>query len=239
MSSIGEYLVKNNKIDENNGSLEVEFIYKESKCSSKEISGPIVDQYIGYYLIIQDLHDVKVWLDKIDESHPNEGKQETESNRIYDVIRYKLTPDNWNSNGMLVKSLFYSCIVIYAKCFTQAKGRKIKLERKNIESKLHKRHDLIMEYRNTIVAHSGEGRWDSGQLYVLHTPKEFLGKEALNIHIEPITNRLDYEDDRNSVDSFRSLVEHVITKVEEKKKSVFEKILKEMIYPKGQEYWYK
>lgn len=239
MSTIGEHLVKNYKIDENNGSLEIEFIYKENKCPSKEISGSIVDQYIGYYLIIQDLHDVKVWLDKIDELHLNEGKQETASNRTDDVIRYKLTPDNWKSNGMLVKSLFYSCLVIYAKCFTQAKGRKIKLERKNIESKLHKKHDLIMEYRNTFVAHSGEGRWDSGQLYVLLTPKELLEKEAIEIHIEPITNRLDYEDDRNSVDSFRSLVEYMITKVEEKKKSIFERILNEMIYPKGPEYWYK
>ncbi|WP_028864291.1 hypothetical protein [Psychromonas aquimarina] len=238
MSVIGENIIKNHTINEKTGALKVEFFYKGKLCPSKEIKGPIINQYIGYYLILQDLKDVLTWLKKIDDFHPKEGVKETENNKEFDTFKYVLSPENWKNDGMLVKALYYSCLVVYGKCFTQAKGRKVKLERKNIEKRLQKQHDLIMEYRNTIVAHSGEGEWENGKLYVLPTPKELLKNEGMNIHIEPIVNRLDYEDDRNSDESFQFLVEHLIDSVEKKKKSLFEVILKDIIIPKGTEYWY-
>ncbi|MCK4796393.1 MAG: hypothetical protein KAT05_03370 [Spirochaetes bacterium] len=237
MTNLAKHLKINYEIDENDGIINTEFKYKDKICPAKEINGPIIDHYIGYVLILQDLYDVLNWMKLINKMHSIQGDIEDDDNDSEVVFKYELTSGEWKNNGKIIKSLYFSCIILYAKCFTQAEGRKIKLERDNIDPKFLNKHIQIMDYRNSFVAHSGESQWDKGKGYVVITPEDFK-HEGIDVQLQPVLNRLDYEDDRKSKDSFFNLVESTIKYVEKKKKKIFDKIFKDIIKPKGADYWY-
>ena len=139
-------------------------------------------------------------------------------------------------NHLIIKSLFFSSLIFYGKCFTQAKGRGVKLERSIIPPEYHNKHDIIMTYRHTLAAHSGEGKWDTGKVNLVLPPNK---NSKVGIHIKPETYRLDFEDDRMDDDKFLELVNLVHTKVKAKSETIGQKIINEIIIPKGKEYWYK
>lgn len=69
---------------------------------------------------------------------------------------------------MVVKASMYKAIVTqYAKCFTHAKGRKLKLEGKSVfkmQKELLEIHNEVMNMRHNYIAHSGAGKYEYGAM---------------------------------------------------------------------------
>lgn len=219
-------------IDSTTGEQVFTYFYKRKRCPTKLISGHLSKQYVGYYLIMKDLEDTKVWLKQAYDLIPKKKRRG-------EGLKYGYCLDQIGDkkNHMIVKSLFFSSLIFYGKCFTQAKGRGIKLDKKAIVPKdYHEKHDLIMEYRHTLAAHSGEDPWDTGKVRLLLPPQK--GRNV-GIHINPELHRLDFEDDSGSDYQFMELVNAVHKAVKIKSEKIGQKIINEIIIPKGRDFWYQ
>ena len=110
----------------------------------------------------------------------------------------------------IVKSLFFSSIIFYDKCFTKAEGRGIKLNRRIVSLEYRNTHDKIMDYRNTLAAHSGEGKWDTGTVKLILHPKP---RDDFGPLIRAELNRLEFVDDRSEEQNFLLLIQHIMLMV--------------------------
>ncbi len=231
MTKLADHLKVKHFINPNTGDQHFTYFYKRKRCPTSLIEGYLSKQYIGYYLILRDLEDTKLWLQQAYDLVPDE-KTETQENS--DNYSFELIRDE--KNHLIIKSLFFSSLIFYGKCFTQAKGRGIKLEKSIIPEEYQNKHDIIMTYRHTLAAHSGEGKWDTGKVKLVLPPNK---NSNAGIHIIPETYRLDFEDDRVDEHRFLELVNIVHSKAKSKSEIIGQKIINEIIIPKGKSHWYK
>ncbi len=231
MSKLADHLKVEATIDPKTGEQRFVYYYKRKRCPRALVKGPLCKQYIGYYLISKDLDDAESWLEIAYDLMPEQPDNISNDNEAFH--RKYLGEEK---NHMLIKSLFFSSLIFYGKCFAQAKGRGTKLERSIVPEMFQAKHDEIKEYRNSIAAHSGEGRWDTGVVSLLHPPKK--GKN-IGIHIMPELNRLDFIDDRKEVTPFVELIQNVREAVKNKSDLIGQRIISDIIVPKGRDYWLK
>jgi hypothetical protein len=238
MPRLNEHLEIKRSIDPITGKIESEYLYRGVECPTKPISGRMVTNYIGYYLILKDLEDTEAWMKQIHDLYPNHAKKATQDSLDQYDSHYRMEKMVDDRTQGLIKSLFFSSIIFYAKCFTQAKGRRIKLAHNFIPTNLLDKHNTIMDVRHNLAAHSGPGEFDTGWVDVIHPPLKFI-KSNVGLHIMPVLNRLNFLDDRADDSSFLSLISAVKEKVTSKTQVLGEKIIRELVVPKGQEYWYR
>lgn len=99
----------------------------------------ISKQYAGYRLILKDLSTVKKIIAELRNFAP----------QTFPLVKQSLT--------------FYA-VITYGKCFSEAKGRGVSLNRKEAlklaTTDQAAEHDQILHLRNQYVAHSGEGGYE-------------------------------------------------------------------------------
>ena len=229
MNTFSDHLKTRMSIDPVTGEQRYTYYYKRNRCPTSLIKGPLSKQYIGYYLILRDLEDTYLWLNKAYSFLPVIEKGNVEGEDYY---RQEFIGDE--GEHLVAKSLFFSSLIFYGKCFTQAKGRGIKLDKSFVPREYHEKHDRIMKYRHTLAAHSGEGQWDTGNVRLLLSPKK---RNNIGVMIKPEMKRLDFEDDRMDEYQFLKLVEIIHRKVKAKSEDIGQKIINEIIIPKGENYW--
>ena len=154
MTRLAEHLKVKHTINRNTGKQLFTYFYKRKRCPTSLIQGPLSKQYIGYYLILRDLDDTQKWLQQAYELVPDKTNTVQEKSDDY-YLEYIAD----EKTHLIIKSLFFSSLIFYGKCFTQAKGRGIKLEKSIIPPEYHNKHDIVMTYRHTLAAHSGVGKW--------------------------------------------------------------------------------
>jgi hypothetical protein len=125
---------------------------------------------------------------------------------------------------ILIHSLFRNSILSYAKCFSSANGKRIKLDASNVFSKradLLKIHEQMMEIRNTFVAHNSDNEYDLA-LAVVNEEKEQI-ELAQTYHL--LLPTADFQ-------KFNSAIEHcqyeVILKLNSKADKIEAKIGKQI-----------
>ncbi len=204
-------------IDQKTGELNSVYFYKGKRCKSGVVQGPLASQYIGYRLIAEDLREVEAWLKQAYALVP---KIKTQPKKGEDY--YLLGSTRKDKNILIIKSLFFSSIIFYGKCFAGAeKGRRIKLERKHVPTDYHKVHDEIIGYRNNLAAHSGEGRWDTGELIWILEDEPGI-PEGIRWYTE--LNRLHFKNDQREEHNFLGLVQAVLKWVNQKFDTLQQKI---------------
>lgn len=215
-------------VDQGTGEHRQEYYFKRKKAPRIPIDTPLARKLAGYSLIEKDLRTVIGWLEKLEEL--------LERRHIEIKPGYQLI-DN-HEDDLVAKSLYLSSLTFYGKCFSECKGRKVKLERSNISEEFHDAHDEVISMRNNYGAHSGKEKYEKVNVVLVLNPKKkyrhespFLVRESFqpeSIHSLPDEN-----------DSFLHLVDHVreytLAKIEKLNSLVFEKD----INPKGKEYWYE
>ncbi|MDH5217392.1 MAG: hypothetical protein OEX19_06845 [Gammaproteobacteria bacterium] len=207
--------VINRTVDSEKGKSIIKVIEDGEECETFVLEGKVAKRYIGFSLILQDLIDIILWLEKAHSCLPKKEKSADQKTNKY----------NYNSSKNIkdiktLKAYFYSSIITYGKCFSSTEERGIKLEKKNhIEKEYLKYHKRIIEYRNNLVAHAG-GVYDSGEVIVVVHPKN-----KGSFRIEPNLWRLDFEDDRELEINFLGLVKHVKLKVEATIKKIQENLI--------------
>lgn len=200
------------------------YFYKNKRAPRILIKSKVAQQLAGYSLIEKDLRNILIWLAEIDVLFPDDERYEKSS----------ISPDRKRFD--LVKGLFVSSLVFYAKCFTRCEGRRIKLESKSIDDEYQELHDSVMSLRNNFAAHSGADKFEEVKVALVLPPKKrdkiypVLYKELLQADM-----MLTKEDEAD----FKNLVLHVQAMVRKKMGDLETKIMNEEILPKGMNYWYK
>lgn len=211
------------------------YTYNGKVCPTNLLNkGRYPKQLIAYQLIISDLMDAQSWLNQAYDLKPgkpiSDGKLKEKDRYIGDFIVDKKTHS-------LIKSLFFSSLIFYGKCFTEAEGRGTKLEREILPIDYRDKHDQIMNYRNTIAAHSGIGEWDTGKCRLVLPPRKKSKTISPRIYAE--TRRLDFSDDREEAMPFHKLIEFLIAHAQAKKTKLSGLIFEKIVSTQTEEYWYR
>ena len=97
--------------------------------------------------------------------------------------------DRRDEEGVLIKSLVDSAIVGYIKCFNQTKGRKVKLEVRELfdkyqEKSLRQHHIKVKELRDSYIAHAGISENEGSHMIACFDEKPPTGqsKEVVIAH---------------------------------------------------------
>jgi len=216
-------------VDIDTGKIEATYDLNGVICKKHLIEGPLATRYMGLTLIGMDLKDAQDWLQL---AYGIIGEPQPKSDQ---TDRFRILKLDDKGSQKVLKSLYFSSLIFYGKCFIQAKGRKVMLNRSNIPKEYRSKHDEIMNLRHTVAAHSGEGVWDAGDLFYIQP----IDIRYNNIDLRTVPLRLDFSDDRNDAQSFSKLIQLVIKEIEIKKQKVADKISKKIIIPKGKKYWYE
>ena len=78
--------------------------------------------------------------------------------------------DELDKNSDILKALTISFIITYGKCYTQADGRKVKLDSKAIfksNPELKEVHEFVMHERNNYIAHAGVTDLETAKTLIL------------------------------------------------------------------------
>jgi len=73
---------------------------------------------------------------------------------------------------LILRSVYIASVVSYAKTFTEARGRRLKLEAKDVFSEIRDRqiHKKIMEDRHSYLAHAGYSESEAAVVPVILSP---------------------------------------------------------------------
>ncbi len=211
---------RTSELNQDTGNFEYAYFCSGKRCPVRYIESPIAKKYIGYDLIFHDLESAKNWINlackKIDENRSCRSKNKLSC----DIF----SPHLEGAENEVIQALFISSVTYYGKCFTSAEGRRIKLEESNLPAEFLPAHKKIMEFRNTIAAHSGEGPWDTGRLALI----EPVEGEAVSRALWSELKFLQFHDDRDEEFGFLRLIEYLEKTVDEKmsvlRKNIFRNI---------------
>jgi len=134
---------------------------------------------------------------------------------------YHISQQNENprSNDVLIKALFRSAIVTYAKAFTSSKGRDIKLNESMFRTNKHKQlHNELFSERNNYHAHAGVSASEY-IMPVIATDPDKTNKPRLSvISYSKITDK------QGKIDEYIKLVKYVIKHTESKTEECGDKL---------------
>ena len=201
------------------------YYYKRNKAKRIVLDTPISKAYSGYKLIEKDLRNCLIWL-RIIEKHLNEEPRYSNQSQNLD------NTDNRELFDM-IKGLFVASLTIYGKCFTTCEGRRIKLERDNLDESHKDTHDYAMSFRHNFAAHSGAKNMEFARFVVVLEPKKYKSKRPVTVAelLQPDTWGLE------NVKEFIGLAESARIFALEKVEMLHEK-LDEYVLKKGKDYWY-
>jgi len=199
MSPLIDHLVIIKSTDPTSGDTTTQYLLDGRPCPTWPIESPEAGQYIGLNLIHSDLADAEFWLNHAYSLLPDEHEQKGRATFRSELI-------GGRENHKVIKGLFFSAVTIYAKCFTDTKGRNAKFDESSLDPKFRECHQRIMKIRHNLIAHAGT-TYESGQLNIVGPPDtpELL---TLGIYVHPVVRRIDFMDDRRNEDSFLNLVKH-------------------------------
>lgn len=131
----------------------------KTKPSSQviELKSPITKRYCGLKLIEKDLRDIKLYL--------------KEYKKLLGRGNEKSTPNNTSFESLIAKSLLTTIGIHYARCFPGSKGRGALLQESEISNNNIETHRLLMDLRNTYLAHSDVSRYEGCSYVILIPPK--------------------------------------------------------------------
>lgn len=95
--------------------------------------------------------------------------------------KHQIELDRREPESVLIKSLIDAAVIGYIKCFNQAKGRKVKLEVREMFplpqfKKMHEHHIAVRELRDSYIAHGGISDKEGSNMIACIDPKPTIGQ---------------------------------------------------------------
>ena len=217
-------------LDPKTGEPHNKYFYKGQRAQRIPITSERGKALAAYALIERDLRMVREWIIRLDELNKPEISEGKEG--------YRITAKSDAENN-LAQGLFVAAVTFYGKCFSQAEGRRQKLEKKDVVPKeLTDIHEKIMGFRNNFTAHSGIKKAESAHTVLVLCPdrpvdraeQKFLWRELVQAESWILL------DDKG--ETFLGLVDAVKAAVLKKIDALNDKIFAEEINPHGLDYWY-
>lgn len=182
----------------------------------------------AYTLIEKDLRSTLVWLENIKELLAEDEAE-------YDKSEGSRKSTSDRSKYNLIKGLFVAALTFYGKSFSTCEGRRVKLEKSNLDGAFHTDHDDAIEMRHNFAAHSGATKIEKVHVVIA------LDKNRKK-HTSPYFGRELGQPDSfvfEDIDAFINLVKHAKAFAETKINTLTEKIFKDDVASKGVKYWYE
>ncbi|CAE6927430.1 conserved protein of unknown function [Ectopseudomonas oleovorans] len=193
------------------------YLYKNKPCSREVVTGRLAEQFAGYSLIDKDVRSCISWLREIERLYSDSG-QAREAAVSTDREKFDI-----------VKGLYVAILTFYGKCFSECKGRKIKLERKMIAEEYRFLHDHYIQARNNFAAHSGAEKIETCEVVRVSSKKRGWGKGSktcLFVEInQPDVSMVNKSS--SQVYDFMDLLKHVKSLVEARAKKLEIMLLEE------------
>lgn len=198
--------------------------YSGKQCKRIVLDSPMARQLAGYVLIEKDLRSAGLWIEEIDRIRGDDAKDDHQGNRS----------SSERSRYNLVKGLFVAALTFYGKAFAQCEGRKIKMDKRQLDPSFHEAHDDAIEYRNNFAAHSGAKLIEHAKVALALPPK---GAKGVLPRIYREMSQPDYVMNAPGEKSFSELIEHARAVPLRKISELSDKIMNEEVLPKGYTHW--
>ncbi|MFK3797111.1 hypothetical protein [Pseudomonas sp. NPDC088444] len=148
-------------------------IYRNGRpCKVARLDGLPAERVAGFQALLTDIHKMRAYLSLACEIASETLKTESVLN----------TFDSGDRNQVVCSSLYLSAITLYGKCFTEAKGRRVKLEESQLKRRLSpdqvEIHDKVKYLRDNWTGHGGVSDHES-----LITVVAFSEREAVPMFI--------------------------------------------------------
>lgn len=202
------------------------YFYKRNRAPRLELDTPKACALAAYTLIEKDLRNCKEWLNSIIAIVGQDKRNVNASRNIANIENR----ETYNT----VKGLFVAALTIYGKCFTRCEGRRVKLEKVNLNESFYKVHEDAMSYRHNFAAHSGSKKLEYARVVVLLDPKKRRG------NLPRMSTELLQPDSWNvkQVQKFVELVDHARQFCNNKVEALSGKVYEEDVLQKGKSHWY-
>jgi hypothetical protein len=210
-------------VEPKTGKVQRTYTYKRRPCHRKLLESRLCSQIAGYCLIEKDLRSVLIWLQEIDRLN-NEMHGGVEI-PVGEGTHYSHGTDREKSN--LVKGLFVAAITFYGKCFSQCDGRRVKLERTQLDERFRELHDECMSYRHNFAAHSGARKLEQVEIALVYPVKKNKGEFKVYKELNQPDSLWHFSEETSIVD----LVEHGRSVANAKIELLYSKIIKEEVLP--------
>jgi hypothetical protein len=203
------------------------YFYKRKRMPTVALTGVRSEQLAGLALIEKDLRNAAKWYEQAKGLIPDKTIKEA-GKYLYGRDREVLDH---------IKALFVASIIFYAKCFTQAEGRRAQLNRKMLPEIFRETHDFYMKYRHSFAAHSGAGKIEFARTVVALHPNKSKNMPPPFL----FANRYqpDFILQEAGEPGFADLIREALAVTNKRFGDLAEKIMKEDILPKGSEFWYR
>lgn len=199
------------------------YFYKRKPAKRIVIDTPKANALAGYTLIEKDLRSAIIWLEKIISIYSKDPK-------LVDVKGHiKATYNREEFN--IVKGLFVAALTFYGKCFSSCEGRRVKLERSNLDEDFRDDHDSAMEFRHNFAAHSGAKRLEKVEVVIALDPKRKVLPYFTRELIQPDSMSVE------NLEAFVKLFKHAKGFADAKSETLSEKIYEDDILSKGRDFW--
>lgn len=211
-------------IDSETGDFKSIYTFNGEVVESVKLRGRLADRASALSLILRDLQSAKDWYLGALAILDAKGVKST-------GLGYRGIQDLDVSSE--VRALFVASVIFYGKAYSEAVGRRLKMERVWLDPSFFDNHDNIIDYRNNFAAHSGNLKYESAETSLL------IFKQHGRTIFQPVTDRkqlslfgLD-ENEGNITD----LYDHAIEVVTKKYNETLIRIRKH-VEDKSISYWY-
>ncbi len=203
------------------------YYFKRRKAHRIPLNTGKAKTLAAYLLIEKDLRNCITWLNTIQSMFSMDERYLDATTSIASNAEHR---DTFNT----VKGLFVAALTIYGKCYTSCEGRKVKLEKSNLDESFHATHDSAMAFRHNIAAHSGAKKFEFSRIVLL------LDQKKSRKTLPKIASELLQPDAflTTEIDKFLELAEHARSFCLEKCKVLEKKIYEDDVLSKTKDYWY-
>lgn len=200
----------------------IERIYKQAGKIVPRIplSGHYIEQYTALMQLDKDLRNVLGWNELAEEILQN-----TDNEKNFNEPDLK--------KNLILKSLLVSKITTYAKCFTEAKGRRITLNRANVPEEHRSMHDDLIQARHNFTAHKGDSMYEVSGMSLLLPGK----KKSMYCHLFSELNQANFYSEEKGFEETKKLCESLRAYIKGKQEKLLKKIYTEKIHTKPISFW--
>ncbi len=223
MDKLTDEWSKRTVLDAKSGRAYNVYYYKRKKAVRIELKSPKAKVLAGYVLIEKDLRSAIFWLEQIVEIMSSYEKFTDSKGHV------KATYDREKFN--LVKGLFVAALTFYGKSFSTCEGRRVKLEKKNLEEGFWSEHNHAIGFRNNFAAHSGAEKIEEAAVVVAVPIKKGVIPHMAKELKQPDTIT------HNGIVEFLKLFNHARDFAVNKIETIEQKIYEEEVLAKGPKYW--
>ncbi|MGY9710126.1 hypothetical protein ACTM4A_18825 [Citrobacter freundii] len=210
-------------MDSSTGKFKVISTYNDMLIKSVILEGGVAARASSLSLILRDLESAYGWYKRALEIVQSDSIKNDSDDDYIEIDNLSISSE--------ARAFFVASITFYGKAFTEAVGRKLKMEKKWLDPRFHEMHDTFIEYRHNFAAHSGSESFEHAKTILILVPHKSRG-----LVYQPMTVRGQLSVIITPDSNVNELFEHAIETVTKKYTETLERIRKYVFTMPGN-YW--